>query len=180
MGGLAFADSMTGHLVWPLIVLILALVYKRPIVQMLGRLRRFKWGDREAELQDIATAKTDVEVALQDATERPADATDITEGLLKERIERVMTESAKWGFALAQLPEMRTLPELNIRWREGGRPELEARGPAMRAYLTQLATDVGASEEQAPKMAEWALAQMAFYGRQDNPAVLGVPDKGSE
>lgn len=52
MGWLEFFASLLGDLAWPVLLLAIALVYKGPIVKLLGRLRHGKWGDREVEFAE--------------------------------------------------------------------------------------------------------------------------------
>jgi len=150
MGSLAFADSMTGHLVWPVVVLVLALVYRRSIMQLLGRLKRFKWGEGEAELQDIETAANNVEIALQEATAPLPEDSAIKEDELRDRIQRVMVEAVQWGFALGQAPQVRALPEIGVSWDDGTRPHLKASGLAMNDRLSGILEEYGVGGEDVP------------------------------
>jgi hypothetical protein len=177
MGSLAFADSMTGHLIWPLVVLVLALVYRPSIILLLSRLKRFKWGDREAELQDIEAAASNVEVALQAATEPLPEDSALQEEQLRDRIERVMAEAAQWGFTLGRMAEVRALPGLGVSWDAGSRPQLKADGLAPRENLAALvAENAGVDDVEARRAAESVMNDrgVVFIGNRGHVTVSRV------
>ena len=66
---LQFIDSMTGRLAWPLAVLLIGLVFRRPLTEILDRVRRLKWGEKEAEFAELAKATRDVQDAVAEVRE---------------------------------------------------------------------------------------------------------------
>lgn len=59
MSGLQFTSSLISNLVWPLVVLILAIVFRAHIAQLLGRIKSYKgmgqeltFGDRLADAEN--------------------------------------------------------------------------------------------------------------------------------
>jgi hypothetical protein len=58
---LPFIDSMTGRLAWPIAALILGLVFRGPLTSLMNRVRRVRWGEREAELADTADVQEAIE-----------------------------------------------------------------------------------------------------------------------
>lgn len=150
---------MIGHLIWPVIIIILALVYRKSLIQLLARIKRVKWGEKEAELGDIAAAASDVEAAIEEAA-RPLPH-DVAEAdtQLRKRIEHVMVNSVAWGFALAHIPEVERLPDIAVEWTGDKQPRLTAKGPVLRDALVRLMVKQGMSIEGSERAADRLMAK---------------------
>lgn len=90
---LQFIDSMTGRLAWPVAAVILGLIFRRSLVGLLERVRKLRWGDREAELAE-ATKKAEevVEKRARPLLEKADDP---------EQVERLVQDAARWGLLSA-------------------------------------------------------------------------------
>ncbi|GLY80517.1 hypothetical protein Airi01_087840 [Actinoallomurus iriomotensis] len=85
-----------------------------------------KWGEKEAELAELAEATNDVREAVREATAPlPEDAQE-REAAQRERIERLMRDAASWGFRLAQRRPNEPPPKFEIDW-DGDLPLLMVR-----------------------------------------------------
>jgi len=59
---LEFIAAVIGHLAWPATVVTALLILKRPIVDLLPKIRRAKWGDGELEFgEQVEKVRTEVE-----------------------------------------------------------------------------------------------------------------------
>jgi len=62
MSGLEFIAAVIGHLAWPATVIAALLILKRPIADLLPKIRRAKWGDRELEFgEQVEVVRAEVE-----------------------------------------------------------------------------------------------------------------------
>lgn len=114
---------MTGRLAWPLAAVLLGLVFRRPLTELLDRVRRLKWGEKEAELAALAEATQGVEDAVEAAT-RPLPTNDEESSQQnRERVERLVKEAASWGFAAGKIGRAE-LSDLVIDWDDPGRPRV--------------------------------------------------------
>jgi hypothetical protein len=68
MDWLQFFASILGSLAWPVAVVACVLVLRRELIQLLKRLRRLRYGDAEAEFEEI------LEEAEEEIAELPAPA----------------------------------------------------------------------------------------------------------
>lgn len=124
MGTLQFIDSMTGRLAWPLAAVLLGFVFRRPLTELLDRVRRLKWGEKEAELAALAEATRDVEDAVEKASRPlPGDAEESSQQN-RERIERLVRDAASWGFSVGKVGDRADLPRMSIDWNDVGSPHL--------------------------------------------------------
>ncbi|GAB3990182.1 hypothetical protein GCM10029978_117380 [Actinoallomurus acanthiterrae] len=123
MNTLQFIDSMTNRLAWPLSAIILGLIFRRSLTQLLGRVRRLKWKEGEAELAELAAATDDVELAVQEAAAPLPEDEEEREAAQRSRIERLMSDAASLGFHLAQRRPYGPAPQFRINW-DGDHPVL--------------------------------------------------------
>jgi hypothetical protein len=62
MSGFEFIAALVGHLSWPVTVITALLVLKRPIADLIPKIRRAKWGDRELEFgEQVEVVRAEVE-----------------------------------------------------------------------------------------------------------------------
>ena len=123
MNTFQFINAMTGHLAWPLAAVLLGLVFRRPLTELLDRIRRLKWGEKEAELAAFADATQGVEDAIEAAT-RPLPANgEESSQQNRERVERLVKEAASWGFEAGKIGSA-DLCDLVIDWDAPDRPRV--------------------------------------------------------
>jgi hypothetical protein len=111
---LQFIDSLTGRLAWPIAAVILALVFRRPITELIGRLPRLTWGDKEAELAEVAEAKEQVQEAVEQA------AKPTPEGYLpidRDQLRRILQSTVQLGFKTGRTSATAP-PRLSVEWNE--------------------------------------------------------------
>jgi hypothetical protein len=147
---LQFIDSMTNRLAWPLSAIVLGLIFRPSLVQLLGRVRRLKWGEKEAELAELAEAANDVQEAVAEAAAPLPDNAEQREAVQRERIERLMRDSAQWGFRIGQTSPDITDAEFVINW-DGEQPLLGYRvtRPASRQTPWEVSSSERASKAAA-------------------------------
>ncbi|GLY80735.1 hypothetical protein Airi01_090020 [Actinoallomurus iriomotensis] len=98
------------------VALALGLVFRRPLTQLLGRVHKLRWGEKEAELTGLVEAASDVQEAVKAAASPlPQDGTE-SEHARRERIERLMRDAATWGFNLSAVLGLRKMPEMRLQW----------------------------------------------------------------
>jgi hypothetical protein len=86
MDWLQFFASIIGSTAWPIGLVICVLLLRRELVSLLGRLRRFKYGDAEAEFgekleeaaQEIAELPAPAHRALRQESTKPRDVEDFS------------------------------------------------------------------------------------------------------
>jgi hypothetical protein len=115
---LQFIDSMTGHLSWPLAAVVLGLIFRRSVVGLLGRVRRLRWRETEAELTELAEAKQGVQDAVAEAAKPLSGDAPEGEQQYRERIEELMRSSAVLGFRLGRFAYTSAMPEIEITWED--------------------------------------------------------------
>jgi hypothetical protein len=120
---LQFIDSMTGRLAWPLATVVLGLIFRRSLVGLLGRIRKLRWRESEAELAELAEATQGVQDAVEEAAKPLSQDAGEGERESRERIERLMRSAAAWGFAISKTTDASVLPEIHMSW-HGDQPEL--------------------------------------------------------
>lgn len=120
---LQFIDSMTGRLAWPLAAIVLGIIFRRSVGRLLGRVRRLKWREGEAELADLAEATEDVQQAVEEVGKPlPEDETERA-AAYRSRIERLVQDAVAWGTKLGEQGWNNAQPSLKIEW-DGDQPRL--------------------------------------------------------
>ena len=115
---LQFIDSLVGRLAWPIVALLLGLVFRRPISGTLDRLKKVRWGEREAELTELAEKASEVREAVEDISKPlPTDRKE-SEERNRKRIETLIRQSAEWGFSVGKAG-LKKLPDTEICWENG-------------------------------------------------------------
>lgn len=67
MNGLALASSLIGDLVWPLVVLVALVVFRKPLTDLIGRIRKYEGLGQKLEFGPaLAEAEDSVSKAVQD------------------------------------------------------------------------------------------------------------------
>lgn len=97
MNTLQFIDSMTGRLAWPLAAVTLGVIFRRSVGQLLGRVRRLKWREGEAELADLAEARNDVQTAIDDVAKPLPEEESERTATYRSRIQRLVDEAVEFG-----------------------------------------------------------------------------------
>jgi hypothetical protein len=148
---LRFIDSMTGRLAWPVVVLALSIVFRRPVSGLLTRIRRLRWGEREAELDRLVDAADAVQDAVEEASEPlPGDHAE-SERTRRERIANLLQQAAEWGFVTGRhYPELSGLPEFHIDW-DGDRPLFLADRASLEAAILQRIRARSAERNESPR-----------------------------
>ena len=129
---LQFIDSMTGRLAWPLAAVVLGLMFRRSLIALIGRIRKFRVREVEAELALVEETSA-VETALKEATQPPPRDGAYTEMEQRERVERLLESAAQWGFRIRGLfPDSDRLPPVQVAWADDGSTQLRvAAGPRL-------------------------------------------------
>lgn len=114
---LQFIDAMTGRVAWPLAAVVIGLMFRRSLIELLRRVRKFRVRDVEAELAE----ETDlVEEALREAAQPLTDDAE-AEARQRERIEHLLRSAARWGFRISELlPDVNRLPPVKVDWLDNG------------------------------------------------------------
>jgi hypothetical protein len=123
VGTLAFIDAMTGRLAWPLAAIVLGLIFRRSLTGLLGRVRKLRYREAEAELAELAEATQGVQDAVEEAAKPLPEDAEEGEQESRERIERLMRTAATWGFTMGKTTDGLALPKMHIRW-DGDQPEI--------------------------------------------------------
>jgi uncharacterized protein YutE (UPF0331/DUF86 family) len=79
MDWLQFFASVIRSLAWPAAIVLIVLLLRRELVQILRRLRRFKYGDAEAEFEEV------LEEVEEEIEELPAPKSSPPEGEFRRR-----------------------------------------------------------------------------------------------
>jgi hypothetical protein len=137
MNTLQFIDSMTGRLAWPLAVVVLGLVFRRSLVGLLERVRKLRWGEREAELAELAEATQDVQDAVEEAAKPLPEGAGGGGRENRARMERLMRSAAQWGWSLGKSFDWPTMPGVHIGWSEDGQPSLHLEPEAIQQGIQQ-------------------------------------------
>lgn len=160
MNTLDFIASLVASLAWPLIILVVALIFRRTIKETLSRpLRRLKAGPLEAEWDEkVAAAR--VEVA---ESPEVADAPPPSGPLVSERLREVAERSPR-GAVLGAYAEIEEA--LRERLSEAG---LAPALPMSGRRLADLAVERGIISEQAAESVRGAtvLRNLAAHGPAD-------------
>lgn len=170
VNALQFIDSMTGRLAWPLAAVLLGLVFRRPLTELLDRIRRLKWGEKEAELAVALAATQDVEEAVEEAAKPlPADS-EVGSRQNRERIERLVRDAASWGFSVGKVGDRNDLPRLGIDWDDDNRPHMVVGSRPDPIFRYLLAVSAGA-RKNLPRFAD----VVSLYEQLQNTS--GRPDR---
>ena len=97
MDSLTFIEKIVGSAIWPVTVLVIVLILKRPIISLLARLKRFKGKDIELELGvDFESIERASKAALgASGAEAADDQRDRYSLLLKSSPKTVIVENWK-------------------------------------------------------------------------------------
>lgn len=68
---LSFISNMTNALAWPIALIVIALIFKRPIVEILQKVRKLSYGETSIEL-DIEKAEEQLKEAIPDPVQPEA------------------------------------------------------------------------------------------------------------
>jgi hypothetical protein len=112
MSGLQFVDSMTGHLVWPLVVLILAFSLRRYWGELAKRVLEFSFGGATLKIGDLIAKGT---VIVDEAPEPTSDAEERVSILAEELNRQNQIATARLQESLSSLASHMT----NLRETEG-------------------------------------------------------------
>jgi hypothetical protein len=104
--------------------LILGLVFRWSLSGLLGRIKKLRYREAEAEL---AEATQGVQAAAEEAAKPLSEDAEEGERQSRERIDLLMQSAAAWGFFLGQNTTLEEPPEARIIW-HGRRPELTIDG----------------------------------------------------
>ncbi|GLY81852.1 hypothetical protein [Actinoallomurus iriomotensis] len=117
MSVLQFIDSLVGRLAWPIVALALGLVFRRPLSNLIGRLNKLRWGEKEAVLE-LAGATSEVEEAVKDAAKPLIEGHPENEEERLQSIERLVQEAASLGFRYGTAG-VKAMPTIGIQWYDG-------------------------------------------------------------
>ena len=120
MSTLQFIDSMTGQLAWPIAALILGLIFRGSLASLMNRVKRVRWGDREAELAEAA----DVQEAIEELAKPLPETAGEREHEQIIRIQNLVDSVARAGYRFGVERPNSNPPEAQIAWVDG-RPEFQ-------------------------------------------------------
>jgi hypothetical protein len=97
---------------------MLGLIFRRSLVQLLGRVRKLRWGEKEAELAELAEVTREIEEAVNEAVKPlPAD-TEESDRQSRKRIERLLQYAAEYGFHIGRFTNASSFPKTRLEWNE--------------------------------------------------------------
>jgi hypothetical protein len=85
VNGLSFASSLVGHLIWPAVVVAALLIFRRPLSDLLGRIRKYQGMGQTVEFQErLADAQQSVSKAAEEAPPTGKDLDEIPDNISTE------------------------------------------------------------------------------------------------
>ncbi|WP_433465719.1 hypothetical protein [Spirillospora sp. CA-128828] len=106
MDKLQFIDAMTGHLVWPIVVVVLAMVFRSPLGRAIDRLKKLSWGDRVVELSESVDS-------LQEAA--AAGQWDLSQ---QDAVEKTIQKAVNLGY-ISGRDKVLGVPRVRVEWPDG-------------------------------------------------------------
>lgn len=117
---------MTGKLAWPLTAMIIGLVFRRPLTQLLERVHKLKWGEKEAELNAFAEVEESIQDAVDDFAKPLPEDEEKSKQEWRNRITRLVQDGVNAGYRFAKKDKGGEVPPyIVIRW-EGDSPKIAA------------------------------------------------------